>query len=440
MMFIIDTILSYLTIIVPITFVVGIYFSCQLKWIFLTQFGRAIRMMVTSTHSKGRMNSFAAVASVLGGNLGVGNIAGIAVALKTGGPGALFWLWVMAFLGASLKFVSCSLGIIFKQSDKNLSYHGGPMYYLHLGLQSKKIAKFFCVATILSALSVGNLSQVYSFTQSVPELSPLLIGVGMMVLIALILYGGMERFSKVSSILVPLMAILYVIPCVWILVTHIEHIPHALKSIVKEAFVPSAAISGVAGFAVIQAMQVGFNRGLFATDAGAGLEAIIHSSVSSPRKDYAFAFSEGLMSAIAPLVVALLCTCTGLVILVTGVMNSSLQGSSLCIAAFQKATGWTNISYLLSFIIFCFALTTMLTWSFCYERACYYLKPSYSQKLRVVFITMIPIGSVMSCDTVWKLGDIAFNLMLVINLLAIIKLFPTIKQQLHTWIKDGFSS
>lgn len=440
MNFIIDTVLSCLTLIVPITFIIGFYFSVQLRWVFLTKFRHAIFILLKSTNAKGRMNSFAAVASVLGGNLGVGNIAGIAVALKTGGPGSLFWLWVMALLGAALKFVSCSLGILFKQSDKEVSYHGGPMYYWHLGLKSKLFARFFCIATILSALSVGNLSQVYSFAQSVPEVPPLFIGVGMMVLIAVILYGGLKRFSIVSSILVPAMAIIYIVPCIWVLVTHIEFIPEALEAIVKEAFFPSAAISGAVGFAVIHIMQVGFNRGLFATDAGAGLEAIIHSSVSSPRKDYAFAFSQGLISAIAPLVVAVLCTCTGLVLIVSGVMDYDLQGAALCIAAFKKATGWDNISYVLSFVIFCFSITTILTWSFCYERVCYYLKPSYSKILRIFFIVMIPIGSIMSCDMVWKLGDIAFNIMLVINLIALVRLFPLIKEYFKKWIEEGFLS
>ena len=454
----IDQLLGALVVIIPLTFIIGLYYAHQLRWAPFRHLVFGLHLAVSKKYNQGLFSSFAALAGVLGGNLGVGNIAGIAVALKMGGPGSIFWMWVMAILGASIKMVGCVLGVHYRRHCSNIGYHGGPMYYIRDGLKNPFLAKVFCLVTIGAALTVGNMAQVNSFVLSIPffatggldHLVPLSIvalagspgialaaifGIGVSIILGAIFMGGVKRFAIISIIFVPFTALIYFIACLLVLTISYDQIWPSLCLIVKSSFGLSAVAGGVGGYSLMQVIQVGFNRGLFATDAGAGLEAMIHATVSSVRDGHPDdGFKQGLISAIAPIIVVFLCTLTALVLLVTGVWaDPNLSSSSMCIAAFTKILG-AHANTCMCIIIGCFAITTIMTWSFCCDRAVEFLLGRPSCLGKVLFLITIPLGAILHVDLVWKLGDLAFNSMLLINLAAVCLLSKTIMPDLKQWI------
>jgi AGCS family alanine or glycine:cation symporter len=363
----------------------------------------------------------------------------MAIALKTGGPGAIFWMWVMAILGSFIKFVSCSLGIIYLQKNSNGRVDGGPMYYIEHGLRTPKVGILFAVATIISAICVGNLSQVNSFALTVVNVNPWIVGVIFMSVVAFVFQGGVKRFSKLSTYLVPIKTIIYLIFCMIVLIKQSHVLMDALRLIVTSAFTPHAAVGGVGGFTLIQTVQSGFNRGLFATDAGAGLEAIIHSNATN-KTDYNTAFTQGLIASAAPLIVVFLCTITALVLIVSNAwQDPSLKSSCMCLKAFQDHIPIPGLNIIFMGVVFSYALTSLTTWSFCYDKAIQYIFGKPKKTAKVLFLIMIPIGCTLSVEHVWMMGDIAFNFMLLINIVSVFLLFPKIKYHFQFWYKNKYS-
>ncbi|HRE32220.1 MAG TPA: amino acid carrier protein, partial [Candidatus Berkiella sp.] len=380
--------------------------------------------------SDNRSSSFSAVAAVLGGNLGTGNISGIAVALTMGGPGSIFWMWVMATFGAVLKFVGCALGVLYRKKTESGQFVGGPMYYLAKGLGMKKAGKFYCILAILGALTVGNMVQMNSlalpFTQA--GIPPLLTGVGVAILVAAVILGGFQRFSTVSSLLVPFMAVGYVVACASILALNFDKIIPAFELIMHAAFAPTAVAGGIAGYTVLEGLRTGFDRGLFATDTGVGVDAIIHASVDSKAPLTQTALMQGLISTVSPLVVMLVCTLTGLVLIITDSwLIHGLESTNLCIEAFKRGFSFDYAGQIITITLFFFAFTTILTWSYCADKAVEYL---FSSKMirpfQYLFVACIPIGALVHVKFVWTLADIFMNLMLVLNVIALIGLYKEV--------------
>lgn len=405
-------------VIVPATFIVGIYLTWRTRAYLFRHFLRGFSVL--SRKSSG-FSTFEAFASILGGNLGVGNISGIAVALSQGGPGTLVWMWVMALLSCSIKFVSCGLGVLFRTP----SLDGGPMFFIKEGLGKPWLAKVFCVATLAAGLFVGNLAQVNSIALSLDQIvSPWVVVGILMATLTVIFYGGVSRFGKVSAFLVPAMAFFYVLGCAIILVQHSSELPEAFSMIFDHAFKREAIISGNAiGF--FHVVRTGFSRGLFATDAGAGLEAILHASIPQDhQKKEDFARDQALASAIAPLIVVTLCTLTALVLLTTHVWQQPLESTCMCSEAFGQALGGAKARWFLALTVFLFGLTTILTWTFCCEKALQFLYGKKSAWCQWFCVCSIPIGALFTVESVWSLGDLAFSLMLIINMLSILSLSP----------------
>jgi AGCS family alanine or glycine:cation symporter len=374
-----------------------------------------------------RSSSFSAVSAVLGGNLGTGNISGIAVALAMGGPGALFWMWVMATLGSILKFVGCTLGVLFRQQGSKGEFVGGPMYYLSKGLGLKKAAKIYCFLAICAALTVGNLVQMNSlalpFTNA--GIPPLATGIGMCILVAAVILGGLHRFSAVASFVVPFMAVGYIVACLLIILLNTDRLMPAIELIFNSAFAPQSAVGGVVGFSVLQAMRVGFDRGLFATDVGVGIDAIIHSSVDSKTPLTQTALTQGLISTLSPLIVMLVCTLTGLVLIMTNSwLVSGLESTNVCIEAFKRGFATEFAGHIITVTLFFFAYTTILTWSFCADKAIEYLfSPKMIRPFQIFFVACLPLGALFHVKVVWTVADIFMNLMLIINVLGLIGLY-----------------
>ena len=428
------------TIIIPLVFCIGLYLSFKLRWLQIKYFCLGIKHIFRKNQVNANFSSFAALAAVLGGNLGTGNIAGIAVALSTGGPGALFWMWVMALLGAIIKFTGCYLGVQYQQRHKKYGWVGGPMFYLIKGLGFKTAANLFCLFTIFSALTVGNLVQINSIALPLNEtgISPLLTGSIMALFVAIVLVGEVKMFSLVASRIVPFMAIIYLSACIIILYLYSDKIAASLWLIIQSAFDSTSVLGGTLGFTVFNAIKVGFNRGLFATDAGVGLAPILHAQVgSSDNLQQENAFMQGMVSIVAPIVVMFICMITTLVLLVTDTWNIPLlESTNTCIRAFQSGLGhkWAGNLVMLTLVLFAF--TTILTWAHCAEKAIAFLindKAIYV--FRLLFVAIIPIGACCKVWFVWSIADLSLNCMLLINLIGVVGLSKQVIRNVQNRLK-----
>jgi len=417
-----------LFLLIPLVALTGIGFSLKFRFVQVVYALQAWRFFLgdRKAGSKG-MSSFGAVAAVLGGNLGTGNISGTAVALSAGGPGALFWMWVMAIFGAILKFVGTTLGVLYRQRVANGGYVGGPMYYLAKGLGMTNTAKFYCILTIFAGLTVGNLVQMHSLSLPFTKagIPPLVTGIGMAIIVAGVIFGGLKRFSHIVTIVVPFKAVAYVTACVIILCLNLDKLIPAIQLVVNAAFAPSALVGGVAGYTILQGLQAGFDRGLFAADVGVGIDAIVHSSVESKSSLTEHALTQGLISTISPMIVMIVCSLTGLVLIMTDTwLIPGLESTNLCVEAFRRGFSSNIAGHIITVTLFFFAFTTILTWSYCADKAVEYL---FSDKMirpfQWLFVLFIPLGTLLHVNLVWTTADIFMNLMLIINMIGLVGLY-----------------
>lgn len=435
--------------VIPLVFFVGMFFSISLNWLQVKYFKSAFKSIMNSSSGdkSSGFSSFAALAAVLGGNLGTGNIAGVAVALSLGGPGTLVWMWLMAFLGAIIKFTGTYLGVIYRNSLENvdIKYAGGPMYYIEKGLGLKKLARVYAWFIIIAAFLVGNLVQVNSLSlplQVLPiDISPLLVGFALAALVGWVIFSRAKVFIRFVTMIVPFMAVVYLGACLYILIANYTKLPEALSMIIQQAFDFKSIFSAGVGYGISEAIKSGFDRGLFATDAGVGLAPILHSEVDIPEsKKEQGAIQQGLVSIIAPIIVLCICTVTGLVLIVTGTWSDPhLQSTNLCIKAFNVGIKEGVGSIIVTLTLLLFAVTTMLTWLHCARRAIDYLtdnKKSYWPALmQLAFLVVIPLGTISDVKVSWILADIFLNLLLIINIFSLVILFRKHKDEIKKLIK-----
>lgn len=411
-----------LFIVVPLIFGVGLYLTFRLGCLQITQMKRGISHLIFGDGNvQGNISQFEAISTVLAGNLGTGNISGMAVALTTGGPGALVWMWVMAFLGAIIKYAGCLLGVKYRHVNPEGEYVGGPMYYLAQGLNFKLIAWLFSCFAILTAFTVGNLVQVNSIVLPMKELglNPLYFGVAIAFLVGFVLIGGVQRFALVASTVVPMMATLYLGVAILILGLHADRVLGALELMFTAAFDFSSISGGILGYSFLHAIRIGFERGVFATDAGVGIAPILQSSARTKSP-----VIEGIVAMVAPFVVMIVCTLTGLVLIVTDAWTDSHQQSTnMCTWAFEKGLGSPVGAYVVIISLILFAFTTILAWAYCGEKAVEYLWGLKKMKwFQYIFVILIPFGTLFQVETVWKLADVFMALMLLTNMIGIIGL------------------
>lgn len=428
-------------LVIPVIFLSGLYFSINLKFIQFRKIFDAIKYTIKTTNNQQKFSSFGALSAVLGGNLGTGNIAGIAVALTTGGPGSLFWMMIMVVFGAVIKFCCCFLGIKYRERDKQNNWVGGPMFYLSKGLNCKYLNKFFCILVVCSAVTTGNFIQVHSITFPLNQahVSPLLIALLMAFFVAIVMMGGLKRFSHLVTTIVPFMALFYIISCVKILFDYSELLIINLNLILQSAFNYKSISGASLGFMLSEVVRVGFDRGVMATDTGIGIAPILHSKVSQNNtKDYKIvAMQQGLISMLAPIVVLVVCLLTGLVLLVTGAWKLPLESTSMCLVAFKIGLNSDNLAIVIVNITLClFAFTTILTWGYCAESAIQYLcgnlknNNKYIYLFKCLFIMFIPCGILFEVRFLWNLADIFLNCMLLINMYGVCRLFKEISKDM----------
>jgi alanine or glycine:cation symporter, AGCS family len=406
-------------IVFPFMAILGSYLTFKLKFIQISKLKLSFSYLLRSEKKEqGTISHYQAVSAVLAGNLGTGNISGVAVALATGGPGALVWMWVMAFLGAVIQYTSCLLGVKYREKNEYGEYVGGPMYYLNKGLGCKKLSIFFSFFVICGALTVGNFAQINSITLPLQNFSldPFLISIVIAGVVGIVIVGGMQRFARLASSIVPLMALIYLAAASYIILINSDKIFPALQIMFSAAFNGGSIVGGILGYGIVKTMTTGFARGIFATDAGTGIAPIIQSSAHTDNP-----VIDGVIALIAPFIVMIICTITGIVLLVTDAwLIPELRSTNMCIYAFEKGLGHSLGGHIVLFSLLLFAFTTILAWSFCAERAVEYLwGRRYIRFFQILFILIIPAGAIAHVDLVWLFADIAISLMMLVNLIGI---------------------
>ena len=372
----------------------------------------------------GSVSPFQAVATALASTVGVGNIAGVATAISIGGPGALFWLWVSGVLGMCTKYSEIIIALHYREPDANGVMRGGAMYILKNGLGMPWLGTIFAGLVALAAFGIGNMVQSNSVALSLQDsfgIDPMLTGIVMVVITAIVIIGGIKRIGEVTEVLVPFMALFYLGGALLILVRFASEIPDAIRLVVEGAFSGTAATGGFAGSTMMIAMRVGVARGLFSNEAGLGSAPMVHSAARTdhPVRQGLYGIFEVFVDTI------LVCTFTGLAIIVTGVWNSGANGAVLAGAAFSTGLPgtWGNIVVTVSLVLF--AYSTVVGWSYYGETGIVYLLgPKAIMPYRFLWLVFIYLGAIGSLSVVWGVADTLNGLMAVPNLIAVLASIP----------------
>lgn len=414
----------------PITLLVllgtGVYLTIRLRFVQLTGFKHSFQLIsgkYDNPDDDGEVSHFQALATALSATIGTGNIAGVATAISLGGPGALFWMWITAFIGMATKFTECTLSLKFREIDENGHVAGGPMYTLLNGLKMKKTAMAFAFFALIASFGIGNMVQANSVVDGLVYLLPdakeyaWVIGLVMAVLVGLVILGGVRRIARVASAIVPFMALMYIIAALIVLLSNITEIPAAFSTIIKYALNPWA----VGGAAVGEAMRWGVARGLFSNEAGLGSAPIAHAAAKTKEP-----VREGLVAMMGPFIDTLIvCSMTGLVIVVTGSYidrPAELVGAALTAAAFGSELGGGG-AVVVGISLTLFAFSTIIAWSYYGDRSAKFL---FGEKAvvpyRIIYTLAVIIGAAVPLQLVWNIADITNLLMALPNLLSLVLL------------------
>ena len=407
----------------------GIYLSLRLGLLQIFRLPRAFRLIfVSDEEHQGDVSSFAALCTALAATVGTGNIIGVATAIKTGGPGALFWMWVAAFFGMATKYAEGLLAIKYRRKDAHGAMAGGPMHYILLGMGEKwrPLAIFFAIAGILVALlGIGTFTQVNSITEAMQntiQLPPAVTASILAILVALVIFSGIQSIARVSTKVVPFMAAIYILGTVTVLAVNLDRLLPTLQLVFSSAFSQTAAVGGFAGATIQMAIQNGVARGVFSNESGLGSAPIAAAAARTKEP-----VEQGLISMTGTFIDTLIiCSLTGLTILITGVWDGNLNGVSLIQAAF--ASVFANFGpVLLSVFLVLFAFTTILGWNYYGERCFEFLfGVRYIRVYRLLFVLMIVLGGFVGLEAVWILADIVNALMALPNLIALLVLSPIV--------------
>ena len=415
----------------------GIYLTIRLGLLQVVRLPKAFQLIFTKDKGHGDVSSFAALCTALAATVGTGNIIGVATAIKVGGPGALFWMWMAAFFGMATKYAEGLLAIKYRTKDANGAVAGGPMHYILLGMGEKwrPLAIFFALAGVLVALlGIGTFTQVNSITESIQntaQVDPTITALILSIFVGIAVFGGLKSISKVSTAVVPFMAIVYILGTLTVILFNIEKIPATLALIFTSAFSPAAAVGGFAGASIRMAIQNGVARGVFSNESGLGSAPIAAAAAKTNEP-----VEQGLISMTGTFIDTLIiCTLTGLTILVTGVWSGDLNGVTLTQSAFSTVFSHFGPALLTIFLVL-FAFTTILGWNYYGERCFEFLfGVRFIWLYRVVFVLMVLLGGFIELDMVWIIADIVNALMALPNLIALLVLSPVVIAETKKYFK-----
>ena len=415
----------------------GIFLTIRLKLLQVLRLPMALRLIFKAKNQgKGDVSSFKALCVALAATVGTGNIVGVATAVKVGGPGAIFWMWIAAFFGMATKYAEGLLAVKYRSVDANGEIAGGPMFYIRNGLGEKwkPLAVFFAIACILVAfLGIGTFPQVNAIVDSMaitfafPRVATDVI---LTVFIAAVTIGGLQSISKVASKLIPFMALFYIAISLGLIVLFIDRLPSAIALIIDGAFTGTAAAGGFAGSTIMIAMQNGIARGVFSNESGLGSAPIAAAAAKTK-----WPAEQGLISMTGTFIdTIIICTMTGLALVLTGVWQGDAAGAAMTTAAFASTYGSVG-SQLLTISLILFAFTTILGWNYYGERAVIYLTGTKGVlPYRLIFIVLIASGAFLKLEAIWVLADIVNGLMAIPNLIALIALSSVVVAETNRYI------
>ena len=430
--------------------VAAVFFTVYLRFINLRALGLAIRHVkgdFADPTARGEISHFKAVATAISGTVGVGNIGGVAVAISLGGPGAAFWLFLAGVLSMSTKLVECTLGVKYRRYNADGSVSGGPMFYLEAyfsergrPLLGKSMGAFYALALVIGCLGIGNMfqsNQAYAQVLVITggPASALvdmgwLFGLSLAAIVAAVIIGGIQSIARVAAILVPVMAMLYVVSCMVVITLSAEHLPGALQLVLSEAFTGQAASGGALG-----AVIIGFQRALFSNEAGIGSASIAHAAVKTEAPA-----SEGITALLEPFIdTVVICSLSSLVILTTAMphnlMGSGLAGIELTSAAFAWHFAWAP--YVIAIAALLFAFSTTLAWSYYGLKGWTYLVGEGRFRaliFQLVFCGFIALGCMLELSAVLDFSDAMVFLIAVPNILALYLFAPMVKREVEHYV------
>lgn len=433
--------------VVIILFLTSLYLTFKLKFFQFTYpvhiFKQTVGRIGKKTKGDGTVTPFQTLTTALSSTIGAANIVGVPVAIMLGGPGAVFWMWVIAFLGMSLKFGEITLGVHYREKNAAGEYVGGPTYYMKNGIKWPLIGKIlagwyaiFLIIELIPSIMVQS-NSVASTIDDTFSISPLITGIIVAIFVGLVVFGGIKRIGAVSSIFVPVMALLYVIAGVIIILMNATEIPAAFALIFTEAFNPSAALGGGAGAVLAETIRWGFARGIYSNEAGLGTSPIAHSAAKTdhPVRQALWGVIEIMVDTI------IICTVTGLVVIMSGVWKheDAANGSvreALTARAFAETFGPFG-STMISVALALFVFSTITVVAFYGARQAEYLFGLWAgTAMKMVYVVSIVIGAIGGATTLWTFLDIMLFMILVPNILAIVLMTPKILELKNEYFKS----
>ena len=425
----------------------GIFLTILTKGVIFTKFHVVMRYTTKTLFQKrdktrkeeGAITPFQAVCTALAATVGTGNIVGVALAIATGGPGAVFWLWISALVGMVIKYCEVILSQAYRTTNDKGEIVGGPMYYIARGMRKKWLAILFAIFGSLASLGIGASVQANALAGSVNaafNLPTWSIGLAVAALGALIFIGGIKRIANVTEFMVPFMSILYIIGAVVVLAVNVKQIPAAFGTVFKSAFTDTAAVGGFLGASVMYACRVGMARGVFTHEAGMGSAPIAHSSASTdhPARQGLWGAFEVFFDSIV------MCTITALVILTSGLWtDATLVNDTRAMSSMAFENAFTGGQYIVTLGLCLFAFATIVAWYYYGEKCIEYLSRNnriVKRVYQVIYTLMVFWGCVASLDAVWEFADLFNGLMAVPNLIALIALSPVIKRLSADFFRD----
>ena len=415
----------------------GFWLTYSLRGLQFTKLGHALYLALIKrkedSDEPGDITHFQALMTALSATVGTGNIAGVATAIAVGGPGALFWMWITGLVGMATKYAEAVLAVKYRVVDENGEMSGGPMYYISKGLELPWLGVVFAIFASIAAFGIGNMVQSNSVADAVEatfNIPTWITGVVLMICTAAVVLGGIKSIGRVTSILVPIMIVFYMAAALYIILINISGVPGALVFIVKQAFNPTAAAGGFAGATVMLAIRMGVARGVFSNESGLG-SAPIAAAAAQTKHPVTQALVSMTQTFIDTLIV---CTMTGLVLILTGAWSSGETGAELTTIAFQSAMPGGALIVTLGIVLF--AYSTMLGWCYYGEKSIEYLFGIKSVlPYRIVFIMLIGVGAVAKLSLVWNISDTLNGLMAIPNLIGLLMLTPVVVSETKQYFR-----
>lgn len=427
-------------LLIPLLLATGLFLTIRLRGLQFRQLGPALHLALLVRREKegsGDISHFQALMTAMAATVGTGNIVGVATAIAAGGPGALFWMWMTGLVGMATKYGEALLSVKYRRTNPDGTQAGGPMYYLRDGLRWPVVGRIlggaFAVFTAAAAFGIGNMAQSNSVATALNHATgcPTWVS-GLMIaaMLAAVTLGGIRAIGRFTGAFVPVMIVIYMVGAAWILLLHLQQIPAALWLIIESAFTGTAAAGGFLGAGIMQAMRFGVARGIFSNESGLG-SAGIAAAAAHTAQPVRQALVSMTQTFIDTLVV---CTMTGLCILVTGVWQSELSGAALTQQAFENGLPGAWGSWIVSISLVMFAFSTIIGWSYYGDRSVEYLLGTRVLGVyRLLFLIAAFAGAVYSLEFVWTLSDLLNGLMALPNLIGLILLSGVIVRETNRY-------